>query len=438
MRSLLIFIGILLATTGLNGAVSRDYRTIESRSGQIRVRWLEQFRVPPILRNDETAADIIVLSPELLTVSAERIKEGLLELLGSSDRWRGKIRFRFGPGKSNPDLFQVQSQRFTNGWSYQVTISPKIRRQVWLRGCVSVFLLEMANRMADLRSAEVPVWLIEGISMELSQSALIDLSPSYTDRILVGGNNPGLGRTIPTQQRRDPILATRAFLGRNVPVSATELFLPTTEHLRGNKKTVYRYSAHFFFRQLTALPTGKVSLAHFMSALTQYLNWQQAFFPSFQERFTTMLDLEKWWSVALTDLTQLTPISSWTLSESLGYLDRILTASALVGKSRDELAQRTQFTLQELMNQWAYNDQRPTLEQILNRLRVLHIYAHPKLRLTIQGYLTTITSYLEQRREVGFAPERRGQIRVRASQVVSRAQRKLNELDVQRQGLRTQ
>ena len=421
------------------GAIAQRFKTVESRSGQILVRWLDQFRVPPFLRQDEIAADIIVLSPELLTVSAERIKEGVVQQLGTTDRWSvkgDKIQITFASGKSNPNRFHIDSHRFTNGWRYQVKISPKIRRQVWLRGCVGLFLLEMANRMATERSAEVPVWLIDGIATELSQTALVDLSPSFTDQIQVGGTNPSLGRIIPTQRRQDPILATRAFLGQNVPVSVAELFFPSNDHLNGNKATLYRRSAHFFFRQLANLPAGKASLQQFIASLSSYLNWQQAFFPSFQEQFTTMLEVEKWWSVALTDLTQLTPVSSWSPAESLSYLDRILKPAALVGQERDQLAQRRNFTLQQVIAQWDIADQRPTLVQIQSRLRVLSIYAAPSLRPVIQGYQKALNDYLERRGSVGFDPSRRGQARLRSERVVSDTQKELNKLDQQRQQLR--
>jgi hypothetical protein len=431
-----IFIGCLLAVTALQGAVTIDYRTIESRSGQIRARVLDAYRVPPYLRQDEVAAGIIVLSPELLTVSAERIKDGLLELLGSTDRWRGKIRFNFAPGKSNPNMFYVDSRRYTNGWNYRVTVSPKIRRQVWLRGCVGIFLLEMANRMADERTAEVPIWMIDGIATELSQSALVDLSPSFTDQIHVGRSNSGLGRVTVPQLKTDPLIGTRLFLAQNIPVSVSELFFPTAQHLGGNKTAVYQRSAHFFFRQLTSLRAGKASLQQFISSLSSYLNWQQAFFPSYQEQFTSMLEVEKWWSVALTDLTQLTPISSWSIPASLSYLDRILTPAALVGQKRDELARRQNFTIQQVMAQWDFEDQSPTLQQVTNRLRVLYIYAAPQLQNVIHGYLNTIQTYLTQRSEVGFESKRRGTGRLRADKVIRQAGKQLDRLDSQRQNLK--
>ena len=436
MKRIAITLSIMTFYLSATGAVPVDFRSIESRSGQFLVRWLNEFRVPPLLLQDEERAGIIILSPELLTVSAERIKEGLLQQLGDNDRWRGKIRFHFAKGKSNPNLFQVNSNKYSNGWQYHVKLSPKIKREVWLRGCVAVCLLEMANRMAGDRSAEVPIWLIDGIATELQESALVDLSPNYANQVQIGGVNPGLGQITPTQRRFDPLVATRRYLGSNVPVSVAELFVPTSAHISGEKRELFRRSSHFFFRQLAALPAGKASLLHFLGSVSGYLNWQQAFFPSFEERFTTMLELEKWWSVALTDLTQLTPVSSWSIPDSLAYLDRIIHPAALVGKNRNELAQRKTFSLQEMVTQWDYADQRTTLEQTMNRLRVLSIYCHPKLRQVVAGYSAALSNYVQQRQQVGFEPDRRGQGRLRASRVIDKATKEFNRLDRQKEALR--
>lgn len=416
----------------LSAEVAREFRSIQSRSGQILVRWQDRFRVPPFLRQDEKAADIIVLSPELLAVSAERIKEKVLQQLGMSDRWRGQIRFFFASGKSETGHFRVDSQRFTNGWNYRITLSPKIERRVWLRGCVAVFLLEIANRMAGERSSEIPFWLIDGIVIELEQSSLIELSPNFADQIRIGTGNSKLGQVIPTQRHEDPFTATRAFLAQNVPMNISQLFIPTAADLSGKNAVLFNRSAHFFFRQILSLRAGKASLQHFLAALPNHLNWQQAFFQSFEEHFSTMLDLEKWWSLALTDLTWLAPLGSWSVSESLSYLDRILLPAALVGKARNQLPKRTHFTIQQVISEWDDADQRPTLENVSNQLRVLFVYASPRLRPLIKGYLETISSYILQREKVGYEPSRRGQTRLRAKPLINQIAKKLDAFDHQR------
>lgn len=437
----------LLPALCLASALSAaDFRTVESRSGQFLIRCREPFS-PPFLREDEKAAGLITLTPELAAVSAERIKESLLQLLGAPDRWRGKIRFHFHPGKPNPNLFQVHSARFSNGWTYQVSLNPKIRRQTWLRNCIALLLLEIGNRLAGEQSVEIPFWLIDGIATELRHSAPLDLSPSHAERLRLGAANPK--PVFPNQLYQDALLSTRRWLSQNPPASAAELFFPEDQHLRGTKKQTFAPSAHLFFRRLLDLRAGKASLRQFLSALPTRLNWQQAFFPSFEPHFQKMLDVEKWWALTLTDFLtnpysppldpQKFEIGSRLPKETLAQLEQLFSLPALVGRQRNQIAQREHFSLQQAIAQWDYADQKPALEQILHRLDILAIYAHPQLAPLILDYQKTLRNYLSQRDQAGRQPsaKRPLQIRHRPQHIAQKTQQKLNQLDAQRRQLST-
>lgn len=437
-----LFPALCLASSLLAAA---DFRTVESRSGQFLIRCREPFS-PPNLIEDEKAAGLITLTPELAAVSAERIKESLLQLLGASDRWRGKIRIHFHPGKPNPDLFQVRSARFSNGWAYQVVISPKIRRQTWLRNCVALLLLEVGNRLAGERSVEIPFWLIDGIATELRHTALLDISPSHAERLRLGAANPN--PVFPNQLYQDALLSTRRWLAQNPPASAAELFFPEDQHLRGQKEQLFAHSAHLFFRRLLDLRAGKASLRQFLSALPTRLNWQQAFFPSFESHFPKMLDVEKWWAVILSDFLtnpysapidpQKFAIGSRPLEETLAQLEQLFSLPALVGRKRNEIAQRERFSLQQAITQWDYADQKPALELILHRLEVLAIYAHPQLAPLIRDYQKTLRNYLSQLNQANRpspSTKRPLSIRQRPKHIAQKNQQKLNQLDSQRRQL---
>lgn len=438
---------LLFLTLGMDSTLfaAADFRTVESRSGQFLIRCREPFS-PPSLREDEKAAGLITLTPELVAVSAERVKEDLLQLLGASDRWRGKIRFHFRPGKPNPDLFQVRSARFSNGWAYQVVISSKIRRQVWLRNCVALLLLEIGNRLAGERSVEIPFWLIDGISTELQHSALLDLSPSHAERLRLGASNPN--PVFPNQLYQDALLSTRRWLSQNPPASAAELFFPEDQHLRGPKKRLFAHSSHLFFRRLLDLRAGKASLRQFLSDLPTRLNWQQAFFPSFQPHFQEMLDVEKWWAVILSDFLtnpysapidpQKFEIGSRPPEETFAQLEQLFSLPALVGRKRNEIAQRERFSLQQVIAQWDYADQKPALEQIVHRLSILAIYAHPQLAPLLRDYQKTLRNYLSERDQANrptLATKHPLQIRRRPQRIAQKTQQKLNQLDAQRRQL---
>ena len=436
------FPGLCLAAT-LSAA---DFRTVESRSGQFLLRCRESFS-PPSLREDEKASGLITLTPELAAISAERIKENLLQLLGAPDHWRGKIRFHFPPGKPNPNLFQIRSARFSNGWTYQVSLSPKIHRQTWLRNCVALLLLEIGNRLAGEQSVEIPFWLIDGIATELRHSALLDLSPSHAERLRLGAANPK--PVFPRQLYQDALLSTRRWLSQNPPASASELFFPEDQHLNGTKKHTFAHSSHLFFRRLLDLRAGKASLRQFISALPTRLNWQQAFFPSFETHFQKMLDVEKWWAVTLTDFltnpysAPLDPkkfeIASRPPEETLAQLEQLFSLPALVGRQRNQIAQREHFSLQQAIAQWNYADQKAALEPILHRLDILAIYAHPQLAPLIRNYQKTLRNYLSQRNQANRQPsaKRPVQMRRRPQHIAQKTQQKLNQLDAQRRQLST-
>ena len=434
------FLALCLAAT-LSAA---DFRTVESRSGQFLLRCRETFS-PPSLREDEKAAGLITLTPELAAVSAERIKENLLQLLGAPDRWRGKIRFHFRPGKPNPDLFQVRSARFSNGWTYQVSLSPKIRRQTWLRNCVALLLLEIGNRLAGEQSVEIPFWLIDGIATELRHSAILDISPSHAERLRLGTSNPK--PVFPQQLYQDALLSTRRWLSQNQPASVAELFFPENQHRSGAKKQTFAHSAHLFLRRLLDLRAGKASLRQFLSALPSRLNWQQAFLPSFEPHFQKMLDVEKWWAVTLNDFLtnpysapidpQKFEIGSRPPKETLDQLEQLFSLPALVGRQRNQIPQREHFSLQQAIAQWDYADQKPALEQIVHRLDILAIYAHPQLATIIRNYQKTLRSYLSERDQADRQPsaKRPLQIRRRPQHIAQKTQQKLNQLDAQRRQL---
>ena len=409
-------------------------RWVDSRSGQFRVRGPGEMRRPPLLLQEEQIRGMIVLTPELLAVSAERIKEGVLQQLGARDRWRGKVTFVMDPSLA-PDRFDVQSVRYSNGWRYRVALAPKIGGEAWIRGCVGVLLLEMANRLAGQRSAEVPFWLIDAMVQELRQAETLQLTPSHADRIVISPGGASITRPFASRVQSDSLEITRKWLADHAPADITELFFPSRESLYGERRRTFAHSAHFFYRRLLDLPAGKACLIQFLSSLSSRINWQQAFIPAFDPHFERMLDVEKWWSVTLVDLTYDVPVGSWTLEESLVCLERTLVLPALVGTRREQLARRSDFSLQQVVRQWRWEDQEPALERIANRLRILGIYADKRAGLVVRDYLEAIDAYLEGRRLAMRPPRGRMQVRLLPAKVVRETIEKLDSIDIRRRQL---
>ena len=120
---------------------------------------------PPV--SPTAQPDKIPLEPALLVVSCERMKELFLLELGLRDEWRGKIELIIksvagrGPG---PSLTAVHHP---DGWSYELELPKTIQPQILVRAVIQTLLAELANRQAGSQSAEIPFWLVEGLSAHL-------------------------------------------------------------------------------------------------------------------------------------------------------------------------------------------------------------------------------------------------------------------------------
>ncbi len=65
--------------------------------------------------------------------------------------------------------------RFKNGWQYRVDLPNVVERPRYVRAIVQVLLLELANRTAQGRGAEIPLWLVEGFSQLLLASSEVEI-----------------------------------------------------------------------------------------------------------------------------------------------------------------------------------------------------------------------------------------------------------------------
>ncbi len=427
MRSLL---SILLLSPVLLEAGGGS-RWVDSRSGQFHARAPGEMRHPPPLLEQEKAEGLIVLTPELLAVSAERLKERVLEQLGARDRWRGRVSFFLDPSLG-PGVFSVASTRYTGGWRYRVSLAPKIRGDAWMRGCVGVLLLEMANRLSGQRSAEVPFWLIDGMVAELRNSEILALAPSFSDRMPIPRQGTFATRPFASRLQGDSLEPTRRWLSENAPADISELFFPSRELLHGDRREAFSHSSHFLYRRLLDLPAGRDCLLQFLSSLSGRINWQQAFIPAFRPHFERMLDVEKWWSVALSDLAYQAPVASWSRAESLACLERTLVLPALVGERRDRLAARADFNLRQVVRRWRWEDQEPALERVANRLRVLGVYADPEVGALVRDYQGALESYLDRRRQAASPAPGRMQVRILPERAIRQVLERLGSLEERR------
>ncbi|HEU0038660.1 MAG TPA: hypothetical protein VFR76_05245, partial [Verrucomicrobiae bacterium] len=180
MKTLAIILASLIASAVLAALPDGGVRTVGSRSGQFVVRG------PAIapLSNNSGLADptLIELDPNILAVTCERIKQALLRELTLADLWRGRVYVEINSVLSTNQAPLVFAKPYLNGWQYQVELARSIEKPKLVSGLVQVLLMEIANRNAGLRSAEIPLWLSEGVAQALVHESEVDLVVAHPER----------------------------------------------------------------------------------------------------------------------------------------------------------------------------------------------------------------------------------------------------------------
>ena len=428
----LAVIVLLVGFKSLAGAqpLNPDLASARSFSGQV-VAYAKRSSGPPSgLLPSGTNQSLVQLEPTLATVSCERIKQMLLRELGAADPWRGTIYLVLHPARTANDNITVTSQKFKNGWQYQVDLPDQVDRFRYVRAMVQVLLMEQANRTAHAGAAEVPLWLIEGFAQLLLASNEADLILAPPHGI---ANGLSFSSTLHNSRIETlPQQAQKKLHGRP-PLSFEELSWPTEQETSGHASDLYGGSALLFVGELLRISDGRASLRAMLAQLPQHRNWQFAFLRAFHEHFERPLDVEKWWALSLAESHGRTQAQSWSLEESRQKLDEALLSAVQVRTGANELPLHAEVSLQTVIREWDPARQTQALDAALRelgllRLRVAHEYAG-----LAHDYSLAIGTYLQQRNRAGsiLSTKRAGQRRA-----VEAAVRQLDALDALRIALR--
>jgi hypothetical protein len=158
-------------------------RTVRSTSGQFIVGVPSDFSLTSTVSTNTAQVE---LSPHTLVVTCERIKSMLLRELGLGDFWFFPIHVLVNPAMPNDEPPIIGMKMFSDAWRYQVEVPRWTEPAKLVRGIVHVLLLELANRTPAHRSAEIPLWLIEGFSQHLIASNPADLVVDHPSRVING------------------------------------------------------------------------------------------------------------------------------------------------------------------------------------------------------------------------------------------------------------
>ena len=371
-----------LATSlaGLPAIAALEPISVHSQSGQFIVRGLPLGA--PVSGYSTSAVQYLRLDATLTAVSLERIRQTLAEdTLGLKSQWRGLITVATHPVQEDNPSARITSVRYTDGWGYRVDLPERIDKEQFINVAVRVILMEIANRAATAREAEMPPWLAEGLSAELQAGTLSNLALEPAPAMDRSGRKP------------DPLRSVREVLRRRPALKFDELNMPTAEQVSGGNAELYRACAHLFVHELLRLRGGRDALRDMLLRLPENLNWQTTFLRSFASHFPRLIDADKWYALNVAHVSGRDPMSVWPLETTWKQLEEILVTKVQVRLAANELPIDTTVTLQRIVIEWEFARQQPVLLQKVERLQALRPRASPELAELVDGYARVLQPY---------------------------------------------
>lgn len=372
------------------------------------------------------------LTPATLAVACERTKTRLLEQLGQRDRWRegggrpGKIFVTINPRLPTNEPIQVRALPFERAWQYRVEVPEHAPEAPVVRGVVQALLLELANRAATGRCAEIPLWLLEGASQA----------------VLATGSSPAIpqpeSRSVIETRRPDPLARARDVLARRAPAGFDDLGLPDVDKMGAEDWEAFSASAHLFFHELAELPDGRPRLAPFVQTLPRYYNWQHAFLAIWPERFPTLLGAAKWWAITLANFTGRDEWQAWSPAATLAKLDEVLRPPVWTAAATDTVARAATLPLPELLESGDFARSSPALRRMAEQLTAVRLRAAGPVLPLVDEYLALVRAYLAERDKAGFEATGRGRVRPSFRLLMRAAADRARELDRRRLELANQ
>lgn len=377
-----------------------------------------------------TNSNFVRLEPALVTISCERIKQGLNRELDAPDLWRGKVFIVLYAAQSTNDNVLISPERLRDGWQYRVAVPDVISRTRYVTAVTQVLLLEMANREAGDRSAELPPWLIHGFSRQLlasSEAEIILPPPSHGSGVL--GPLPA---AVVMGKKENPLKEAHQVVSTHPALSFQDLSWPDDQALTGEAGEVFACSSQVLVDALLRLKNGRACMRQMLTILPQFYNWQLAFLRAFQSSFQRPLDVEKWWAVHLAHFSgRQLAAETWSPDDSWSKLDEVIRSVVLVQNApSNALPQYTNVSLQTIVRDWDRDPQTHALQEKLAQLQLLRPRLSTNAVPLLDEYRGAIESFLENRDKTGLPiPFRRQAIH---RKVVEETVKQLDLLDSRR------
>jgi hypothetical protein len=364
---------------------------VSSSSGQFVLQATSAFRPSESAQRLETNHNYIRLEPALLAVSSERVKQLLWRQLGVTGTWQGRVYLALFPAEGPDDLVTLTSEHFTDGWQYRLELPNVLERDRCVRALVQVLLLELANRNAGDHSAEIPLWLTEGLTRQLLSTSEIQIilpPPKHSSSGL------DMTRTNLSARLDNPLRQAHQELAHRPPLTFQQLSWPAPDELSGDQREAYQGSAQLFVRELLRFQDGPPCFRAMLAALPSHYNWQFAFLHAFQRHFSRLIDVERWWAIQSLQFTSRDLAQAWPLPESWQKLDETLLTPVEVRTGPSELPMHAEVSLQTILKEWEGPRRAQALEIKLRELELLRHNVARELSGLVQDYCRAIENYL--------------------------------------------
>ncbi|HJN82722.1 MAG TPA: hypothetical protein QF478_08070, partial [Verrucomicrobiota bacterium] len=371
-------------------------------------------------------ANTILIAPDYVVVTAERVRHAMLSRLGLSLLPGSRVKLRLEPAMSYKATVPVVTERHLNGYTYGLTLPSEIEADKLVRALVQVALLDLANQKPQLRDTEIPLWLTVGFTQVLLAQPDLVLVLSRPEQ---GGKEMAMEEVVKNVRRHDTLVGVRARLRGRRAFDFSEIAMPSPAHLRGENWRDFQACSHLLVDRLLAVPAGGVRLQNMIRQLPNNLNWQTGFLKVYGDLFADMLVVEKWWAVTIVQLTGQNQYQNWTLLEAVEKLENLLKLPAEVRLNDADSPLEAEVTLQQAIRGWDFAVQKQTLQQKINQLLIARVKMPQQLLPFVNEYGRILQNYVVTRQRIESFKPRRGQVRPRIAPVIDEAVRQLDSVD---------
>lgn len=392
--AVLVFAGIFSPMAGRAELLLPGMVSTRSISGEFAIISADQISPLADTLAVKTNTALVQIQPALLAVSAENIKDSIYQRLGINDSVsHGQIILALHPAQSLDEDITLMSSRFNNAWIYRVELPDVVSRARLTRALTSAVLLEFANRRAGDHSAEIPEWLVQGLSQQLLENVspeIVSITPGETingyseDRMVENG----FGLT--------PLAWARTVFKDAPPLTVEQLSWPTETQLSGLDGGCYYASAQLFVSELLGLQNGEANLRAMLQALPGYYNWQLAFRAAFRSEFASSVDVDKWWALQTVDFVSRDAGPQWSAKVSREKLDEILAVPMDFRSASNNLPLRADISLQRVIGNIDPQRQEEILQEKVRELELAQLQMAPQFAVLNNQYRQVLADYLDE------------------------------------------